>query len=395
MEPVIIAGVGMIPFTKPGASDSYDVMGARAVKAALAHAGLDYPKIQMAYASYVYGDSCSGQAALYHVGMTGIPIVNVNNMCSSGSSAFAMATQAIRTGMADCVLAVGFEQMVPGALDSIFPDRPGPQQRHIDLVARVMKLTPDERKIPPALQVFGSQVDLLRTHYGVSDRALARVTVKAHRHAQNSPFAIFKNPLTEEDVIASPDLLRGLRKLHACPPSCGAASVIICSPAFAKKHGIRDDVRLAGQGWVSDRADSFGDDLLDTTFVGLTKDAAHRAYEEAAVDPREVDVIELHDCFSSNEIISYYGLGLCALDDAERFVMDDQNTYGGTFVVNPSGGLLSKGHPLGATGLAQITELTWQLRGEAQKRQVENARIALQHNVGLGSAAFVNILKKL
>lgn len=395
MESVVVAGVGMIPFTKPGASDSYDIMGAGAVKKALAHAGIDYTQVQLAYASYVYGDSCSGQAALYHVGVTGIPIINVNNMCASGSTAFAMATQAIRGGLAECVLAVGFEQMVPGALDAIFPDRPLPQGRHMDLVARLMNFTEEERKMPPALQVFGSQVDLLKRQYGISDNALARITVKAHKHAQNSPYAIFKNPLTEEDVIASPNLLRGLRKLHACPPSCGAASVIVCSPAFARKHGVRDDIRVAGQGWVSDRANDFGDDLLDSTFVGLTREAARRAYEEASVDPDDIDVIELHDCFSSNEIISYYGLGLCGLAEAEKFVTDNENTYGGKIVVNPSGGLLSKGHPLGATGLAQIAELTWQLRGEAQKRQVENARIALQHNVGLGSAAFVHVLKKI
>ena len=396
MEEVVIAGVGMIPFRKPGESENYDVMGAQAVRNALAHAGIAYSQVEQAYASYVFGDSCSGQAALYHVGITGIPVVNVNNMCGSGSTAFALATQAVRSGAVECALAVGFEQMVPGAINTLFPDRPCPQGRHKDLVARIMNLTEEEKAVPDALQLFGCQMQLLRDNYGVTDRAFARVAVKARRHARNSPFAIFRNPLTEEDVFASPRFFRGLHKLHACPPSCGAACVIVCSAAFAKKLGIRDDVRLAGQGWLSDKAELLaGNDPLDITFIGLTREAARRAYEQAGIGPEDVDVIELHDCFASNEIITYYGLGLCGLDGMEEFVMEDRNTYGGKVVVNPSGGLLSKGHPLGATGLAQISELTWQLRGEAEQRQVDGARIAVQHNVGLGTAAFVNVLKRI
>jgi acetyl-CoA acetyltransferase len=394
MTEVVIAGVGMIPFKKPGQSESYDIMGARAAQAALDDAGIDYGRVQQAFASYVYGDSCSGQAALYNVGISGVPIVNVNNNCASGSTAFALAAQAIRGGIVECALAVGFEQMGRGALDLVFPDRLSPIHRHNRAVADLMHLTEEERALPPAIQLFGCQVDLLEQRYGVSDRALARVAVKARRHAANSPFAIFREPLSEQEVLESPLVYRGLHKLYACPPSCGAASVIVCSEAYARKNGLRADVRLAGQGWCSDRREFFESDPLDVMFRALSREAATRCYEDAGIGPEDIDVIELHDCFTSNEIITYSALGLCREDEMERFVLEDQNTYGGKYVVNPSGGLLSKGHPLGATGLAQIAELVWQLRGAAGARQAPGARTALQHNGGLGSAGFVHIFQK-
>lgn len=395
MTQVMIAGVGMIPFKKPGRSDSYDVMGAEAARIALKDAGIEYNQVQQAYASYVYGDSCSGQAALYNVGINGVPIVNVNNNCSSGSTAFALAAQAVKSGAVDCALAAGFEQMVPGALDFIFPDRINPIHRHNGAVADLMGYSEEDRKLPPAIQLFGAQVDALKERYGVSDRALARVAVKARRHAAASPYAIFRDPITEEDVLDSQQIFRGLRKLFACPPSCGAAAVVVCSADFAWKHDIRANVRLVGQGWRSDRQQYFeSDNPLDVIFRGVSKETARLAYESAGVGPEDIDVVELHDCFTSNEIITYAALGLCREEDMERFVMDDQNTYGGRYVVNPSGGLLSKGHPLGATGLAQITELVWQLRGDAGARQVPGARTALQHNGGLGSAGFVHIFQK-
>jgi acetyl-CoA C-acetyltransferase len=394
MEKVVVAGVGMIPFKKPGHSDPYDVMGGKAVHEALKDAGIEYGQIKQAYAGYVYGDSCSGQAVLYRVGISGIPIVNVNNNCASGSTAFALAVQSVKSGMTDCALAVGFEQMAPGAIDVVFGDRPNPVMRHILAVDDLMHLTEEERKVPPAIRMFACQVDLLKERFGVSDRALARIAVKARRHAANSPYAIFRNPITENDVLASPLLFRGLHKLYACPPSCGAASVIVCNQRFAKRHGIRADVRLIGQGWCSDKQEFFESDPLDVMFRGLSKEAAVRAYEDAGVGPEDLDVIELHDCFTSNEMITYAALGLCEEGEMDRFVMEDQNTYGGKYVICPSGGLLSKGHPLGATGLAQITELVWQLRGTANARQVEGARTALQHNGGLGSAGFVHLFQR-
>ncbi len=170
--------------------------------------------------------------------------------------------------------------------------------------------------------------------------------------------------------------------------------MIVCSAAFAKTHGIRSDVRLTGRGWCSDKREYFTGNVLDVMFQALSRDAANAAYEDAGIGPEDVDVIELHDCFATNELATYVALGLCSEDQLNEFVAKGDNSYGGKFVVNPSGGLLAKGHPLGATGLAQLTELTWQLRGEAGSRQVEGARIALQHNGGLGSAGFVHVLQK-
>ncbi len=390
----VIAGVGMVPFKKPGQSDPYDIMGAQAARNALADAGLSFEDVQQAYAGYVYADSCAGQAALYHLGITGIPIVNVNNNCASGSTAFALAVQAVNSGQVDCALAVGFEQMTPGALGVVFPDKTSPLRRFEDAVAEQVGLSPEERELPPAVCLFGVQAEKLMQDYGVSASAMARITMKARRHAAHNPNAIFREPLTEEQILSGPPIFRGLRKLFACPPSCGGAAVIVCSEGFAKSRGIDTSVRLIGQGWGSDRERNFRGDVMDIMFRALSRDAAQQAYADAGVGPEDIDVVELHDCFTSNEIITYAALGLCQEDELDNFVMTDRNTYGGDVVVNPSGGLLAKGHPLGATGLAQISELVWQLRGTAGARQVDGARIALQHNGGLGSAGFVNIFQK-
>ena len=390
---IVIAGVGMIPFRKPGQSDPYDLMGEVAARAALADAGINYSLIEQAVCGYVYGDSCAGQAALYRLDINGIPIFNVNNNCASGSSAFALAVQALESGQVDCALALGFEQMDPGAIDVVFPGKTSPLARFETAIARLMDLSEAERGAPPAICMFGAQVDAM-LELGVTEETLAAVAVKSRQHAARNENAIFREPLTVEQVLATPALFRKLRKNYACPPSCGAAAVVVCTEDFARLHGVRSDVRLAGRGWASDRREYFSGGALDVMFQALSRDAANKAYEDAGVGPEDIDVIELHDCFTSNELATYSALGLCREEELNEFVATGQATYGGRVVVNPSGGLLAKGHPLGATGLAQISELTWQLRGEAGDRQVEGARLALQHNGGLGSAGFVHVFEK-
>ena len=256
-----------------------------------------------------------------------------------------------------------------------------------------MNLSEEEMALPPAICMFGAQIDAL-LDIGVTEETLAAISVKSRQHAANNPYAIFRDPLTVEQIHEMPPLVRHLRRNYACPPSCGAAAVIVCSEDFARSQGIRSDVRLTGRGWCSDRQEYFNGSVMDIMFQALSRDAAAAAYEDAGIGPDDVDVIELHDCFSSNELATYVALGLCQEDELNDFTASGANTYGGRFVVNPSGGLLAKGHPLGATGLAQITELTWQLRGKAGNRQVDGARVALQHNGGLGSAGFVHILQK-
>ncbi|MBS0450898.1 MAG: lipid-transfer protein [Proteobacteria bacterium] len=388
-----VAGVGMIQFKKPGTSDAYDQMGAQAVRKALEDAGLSYTDVQQAYAGYVYGDSTSGQKALYHVGMTGIPVINVNNNCATGSTALFLARQAVQSGAVDCALAVGFEQMNPGALKSAFPDRPPALERANKVVDRLV----GRNDLPSnAIRQFAGAGMSHMKKYGTRLETFAKIRAKASRHAARNPLAVFRNEVTTEDVMNAPMLWDGvLTRLMACPPTCGAAATIVVSEEFAKKRGLRTDVLIAGQSLTTDRPGSFeSDDMIRVVGFEVSQLAARQAYEQAGVGPQDVDVIELHDCFAQNELITMEALGLCAEGDGPKLVEDGDNTYGGKWVVNPSGGLLSKGHPLGATGLAQIYELTHQLRGTAEQRQVSNARIALQHNLGLGGAGVVTVLKK-
>ena len=387
-----VAGVGMIPFVKPGANAPYHVMGAEAARLALADAGIDYGKVQQAYVGYVYGDSTCGQRALYPVGMTGIPIVNVNNNCSTGSTALFLARQAIESGAADCVMALGFEQMKPGALGAVFTDRPSAFD---EFDAAADKLV-DAPGVPLALRYFGGAGLSHMNKYGTPLSAFAKVRAKASQHAKNNPLALFRKEVTADDVLNDQVIWPGvMTRLMACPPTCGAAAAVICSDDFAQRHGLDRSVRIRAQSMTTDRPVTFeARDMREVVGFGMAKEAARQVYEAAGIGPRDVDVVELHDCFAQNELLSYEALGLCAEGGAERFVCDGDNTYGGQVVTNPSGGLLSKGHPLGATGLAQCTELVQQLRGTAGARQVEGARLALQHNLGLGGACVVTLYER-
>ncbi|MFT4101229.1 MAG: lipid-transfer protein [Burkholderiaceae bacterium] len=389
-EKVIVGGVGMIPFSKPGASPSYTDMGADAVRRALADAGIGYEQVEQAYVGYVYGDSTSGQTALYEVGLTGIPIVNVNNNCSTGSTALYLARQAVALGDADCVLALGFEQMQAGALKSHWDDRPRTRARFQPIM---LELTADVPDLPQALRTFGGAGREHMQKYGTRMETFAAIRAKASRHAANNPLAVFKNVVTTEDVMNDKVMWPGvMTRLMACPPTCGAAAAIIVSERFAKKHGLRTDVQILAQAMTTDPVESFDPpSLISYAGFPMARAAAQKVYEKSGVDPKDIRVCELHDCFAQNELLSYEALGLCPEGEGEKFVVDGDNTYGGRVVTNPSGGLLSKGHPLGATGLAQCYELTHQLRGTADKRQVEGVQLALQHNLGLGGACVVTL----
>ncbi len=390
---VYVAGVGMIPFTKPGANLPYPEMAAQAVRAALADAGIGYAQMQQAYVGYVYGDSTAGQRALYEVGMTGIPVINVNNNCSTGSTALFLARQAVANGAADCVLALGFEHMSPGALGAVFTDRPSPFDRFDAATDELV----GHSEIPLALRYFGGAGLAHMQQYGTQLETFAAIRAKASRHAANNPLALFRKEVTTEEVMASPMLWPGvLTRLMACPPTCGAAAAVVCSETFAQKHGLDRRVRIRAQAMTTDTPVTFeARDMREVVGYSMAKDAARQVYEQAGIGPEDVDVVELHDCFAQNELITYEALGLCAEGGAEQFVLDGDNTYGGKVVTNPSGGLLSKGHPLGATGLAQCTELVQQLRGQADARQVADARLALQHNLGLGGACVVTLYERV
>jgi sterol carrier protein 2 len=387
-----VAGVGMIPFVKPGASAPYHTMGAEAAKLALGDAGLNYSLVQQAYVGYVYGDSTCGQRALYQVGMSGISIVNVNNNCSTGSTALFLARQAIEFGAADCVLALGFEQMKPGALGAVFTDRPSAFD---EFDAAADKLV-DAPGIPLALRYFGGAGLSHMKKYGTPLKSFAQIRAKASRHAKNNPLALFRKEVTADDVMNDQVVWPGvMTRLMACPPTCGGAAAVLVSEKFASQHGLRKDVRIAAQALTTDTASTFdAGDMMRVVGFDMTRAAANKVYEAAGVGPQDLDVVELHDCFAHNELITYEALGLCPDGGAAKFIDDGDNTYGGKFVTNPSGGLLSKGHPLGATGLAQCHELTRQLRGTAAATQVDGARLGLQHNLGLGGACVVTLYER-
>ena len=389
---VFVSGVGMIPFVKPGTSGTYQEMGEQAVRLALEDSGATYDKVQQVYAGYVYGDSTCGQAAVYRLGMSGIPVINVNNNCSTGSTALFLARQAIEGGVAECVLALGFEQMNPGALGAVFEDRPNPLEKFIESANEIE----GKSEVPVALRLFGGAGLEHQKKYGTRDETFARVSQKARLHAKHNPRAIFRDEVSIEEVLSSPPMHGVLTRLQCCPPTCGAAAALLTSEKFAKKHGLRSDVKMTGQSMTTDFPSSFeGKTMMQIVGSDLSQAAANDLYERTGIGPDDVDVVELHDCFTSNEIITYEALQLTEEGGSEQFVSDGDNTYGGKVVVNPSGGLLSKGHPLGATGLGQCAELVWQLRGEAGPRQVEGARVGLQHNLGLGGACVVSLYQKM
>ena len=391
-DKVVVAGVGMIPFRKPGDHPPYYEMGAEAARLALADAGVGYGQVQQAFVGYVYGDSTCGQRALYEVGLTGVPIVNVNNNCSTGSTALFLARQAIEAG-ADCVLALGFEQMKPGALGAVFTDRPTPFDRFEAVTEELVGQPAETGRIPLALRYFGGAGLEHMQRYGTPLETFAQIRAKASRHAERNPLALFRKPVTAEQVLADVQVWPGvMTRLMACPPTCGAAAALLVSQEYARRNGLDTTVRILAQAMTTDTASSFESrSMMSLVGADMAKAAADAVYQQAGIGPEDIDVCELHDCFAQNELISYEALGFCAPGEAAKFVADGGNTYGGAVVTNPSGGLLSKGHPLGATGLAQCYELTQQLRGRADARQVEGARLGLQHNLGLGGACVVTL----
>jgi acetyl-CoA acyltransferase len=384
----------MTKFDKPGTKDGdYPDWAEEAGKKALADAGIDYDKVEQAYAGYCYGDSTYGQRALYGIGLTGIPVVNVNNNCSTGSSALFLARQAVKGGLVDCAMAVGFEKMEPGSLGVKYTDRTNALDRHATAMFKIR----EPENSPGAPQMFGNAGRDHMEKYGSTPDHYAWIGWKNHKHSVNNPYAQFQDEYTLDEIKDARMIHDPLTKLQCSPTSDGSASAIVASERFVDENDLWDRaVEIAGQSMVTDLSDVFADDTdcIRIVGAGMSKKAADQAYEEAGVSASEVDVCELHDCFSANELITYEALGFAEEGEGHKLVEAEATTYGGDGpVVNPSGGLISKGHPLGATGLAQCSELTWQLRGDADARQVDGATTALQHNIGLGGAAVVTVYK--
>jgi acetyl-CoA acyltransferase len=388
-----VVGVGMTKFEKPQSREwDYPDMAREAIQNALDDSGLPYDAIEQACVGYVYGESTCGQRAIYQFGLTGIPVYNVNNNCSTGSTALLMARQLVEGGIADCVLALGFEKMQKGSLGSTFNDRTNPMDKHITAMIEKREFT----GAPPAPWMFGNAGRDHMERFGTRPEQFAWIGWKNHKHSTNNPYAQFQKEYTLQEILDAPMIYEPLTKLQCSPTSDGSGAAIVCSEEVVKKYGLQDQaVEIVAQAMVTDTQATFdGGDSIHLVGYDMSKKAADKVYAKSGLGPNDVDVIELHDCFSANEMITYEALGLAEEGKAGQLVDEEATTYGGKWVVNPSGGLISKGHPLGATGLAQCAELNWQLRGLADKRQVDGAKVGLQHNIGLGGACVVTLYKK-
>ncbi|WP_189947965.1 lipid-transfer protein [Streptomyces alanosinicus] len=389
-----VAGVGMTKFEKPETrSWQYWDMVREAGGAALADAGIAYGDVEQVPVGYCFQPSTAGQRAAYELGLTGIPVYNVNNNCATGSTALMLARQLVEGGAADCVLALGFEKMKKGALGGgadVGDFSTSPVARHYG----VMAARHGFEMTPPTAQIFGDAAREHMERYGTTEAQLAAVAAKNHRHSAHNPYAQFRDVYEVADILSARTVHRPLTKLQCSPTSDGAAAVVVVSERFASGRGLSALVEIAGQAMATDTEESFASgSCIDVVGQPMSRAAARQAYEHAGLGIEDVDVIELHDCFSVNELLTYEALGMCAAGESGKLAESGATTYGGRWVVNPSGGLISKGHPLGATGLAQAAELVWQLRGTAGDRQVPDARVGLAHNIGLGGAAVVTVLR--
>ncbi len=389
---VYVIGVGMTKFEKPGRREGWDYpdMARESGTNALQDAGIDYSEIEQGYVGYVYGESTAGQRALYELGLTGIPVINVNNNCSTGSTALFLAAQAIRGGLADCTIALGFEKMKPGSLAATYEDRTNPMDKHIKAMAEI-----SEFAFPVAPWMFGAAGREHMKQYGSTAEHFAKIGHKNHKHSVNNPYAQFQEEYSLDDILAAKMIYDPLTKLQCSPTSDGSGAAILASEGFVESHGLSGQaVEIVGQAMTTDFKSTFDGTAKGLIGHDMNVQAAQRVYDQSGLGPDDFQVIELHDCFSANELLLYEALGLCGPGEAGKLIDNGDTTYGGRWVVNPSGGLISKGHPLGATGLAQCAELNWQLRGTADKRQVDNVTAALQHNIGLGGAAVVTAYQR-
>ncbi|CAI4218119.1 unnamed protein product [Parascedosporium putredinis] len=373
--PVYVLGVGMTKFLKPGSGVDYPEMGLEAGVKALLDAHITYDDVESAVACYCYGDSTCGQRVVYQLGMTQIPVYN------------------------DCVFVVGFEKMMSGSLKGFWDDRASPLGPTVAMMAETRGVT----KAPGAAQMFGNAGREYMEKYGAKVEDFAEIARINHAHSPQNPYSQFQDVYSLEQVLASPKIHEPLTKLQCCPTSDGAAAAVLVSQAFldARPH-LRDRaILVAGQALTTDAPSMYNRSAIDLMGYDMTKRAANIALSQAGISPADVQVVELHDCFSANEMVVIEALGLSSVGKAHELVRAGDITYGGKYVVNPSGGLISKGHPLGATGIAQCAELVWHLRGWANNRAVGGSgskyaskpgtKWALQHNLGLGGAAVVTV----
>ena len=391
-DPVYVLGVGMTKFIKPRGKVDYTELGFEAGVKAMLDAQVNYDDIDMGVACYCYGDSTCGQRVFYQFGQTSIPIWNVNNNCSTGSTGLYLGRNMIAGGQADAVLVIGFEKMNPGSLQSYFQDRANPT----GTFGEMMKATRGITNAPGAAQMFGNAGREYIEKYGAKNEDFAEIARVNHEHSKRNPYSQFQDEYTLEQIMKSPMIHEPLTKLQCCPTSDGGAAAVLVSQSFldARPHLKEQAVLIAGQVLATDTESVFSRSAIDLMGYGMNEYAAKIALDEAGVSVKDIKVAEVHDCFSANEMIVIDALGFSEKGKAHEMVRNGDITYGGKMVINPSGGLISKGHPLGASGIAQCAELVWHLRGWANNRLVEGTTAAMQHNLGLGGAVVVSVYKR-
>ena len=392
---VYVIGVGMTPFRKPGSEEpTYVDMVRDAGTAALADAGIEYGAVEQVAVGYSHGDSTAGQRAVYELGLTGVPVYNVNNNCATGSTALYMAKQFVEGGLNEVAMAVGFEKMEKGPISRSAGTKPSPMDKH---GMKMFQLRGYDAETPVTAQFFGNAGKEHMERYGTTAEHFAWIGWKNHKHSVHNPNAQFRDEYTIDEILASRMIHDPLTKLQCSPTSDGAAAAIVASGDFVREHGLEDQaIEIAAMTMVTDMSSTFDEDSsIKLVGYDMAREGARQIFASTGMSINDVDVIELHDCFSANELLTYEALGMADEGKAGQLVDAQATTYGGQWVVNPSGGLISKGHPLGATGVAQCAELTWQLRGTADQRQVEGASVGLQHNIGLGGAAVLALYRRM
>lgn len=362
LAPVFIVGAGMVPFGKH-AETPLSALGARAAVAALADAAITEDRVEAAFVGSQWGGSMVGQRILKQTTMLGMPVVNVENACSSGSTALRLACLAVGAGVHDVVLVIGADKLSALA---------GPLPRHPEDFDGSLGLS------PPAL--YAMRARRYMHEYGATIEDLAAVCVKNRRHAVDNAYAHFRKEISIDEVLASRPVAEPLTLLQCCARADGAAAVVVVSEAVARRSGAAP-VRILASTLCSGR---FDPGFRDMTMPEITQRCAARAYVDAGITAEDVDLAEVHDAFSIAELLYYEALGLCRRGEGKHLIRDGMTALGGDIPVNPSGGLIAKGHPPGATGVAQIFEAVLQLRGGAGTRQVPDARVALTHCTGGG-----------
>ena len=368
MRDVSVIGVGMIPFGKYRDKTLAEIAWP-AVKEAIEDSGVRKTDIEVAYCGTALGGMMAGQRTLKMLGITGLPIVNVENACSSSSSAFRQAWIGVASGVYDVALVIGVEKLTKFGGGTLPLEREDFEVMH--------------GLVMPAL--YGMRARRYMHDYGVTAEDLAQVAVKAHDHGALNPYAQFRNKITVEEVMKARPVAEPFTLLHCCPSGDGAAAVVICASDMAARFTSKPPIKVLASEVNSGR---YMTGFRDMTTPEITVRGAHEAYEMAGVGPEDLDVVEVHDAFTIAELLYYEALGLCPKGEAKRLLADGETSLGGRVPVNPSGGLLAKGHPIGATGAAQIVEVVRQLRGECGDRQVEGAKVGLTHCTGGGISGF-------